>query len=58
MFKTWDGYIIACPDIDDDHSYYFEGDKSSMVSKSIGVKFEMCDGVGCKPNKEQWLQDV
>jgi len=51
--------VLACPDVDSgDKSIYFEGDQGSMVSKSIGVRFEICEGTNCKVSKKEWLQDV
>lgn len=58
IFETWDGYVLACPDLKDDENLYFEGDVSSMFSRSIGVKFEKCHGDGCKNNIDDWLMDV
>ena len=55
LFSAFDSYVIVCPDADEDHSYFFLGDKSSMVSKSIGAQFKMCDGPDCKADKIEWL---
>ena len=52
LFSAWKGFLIVCPDISKDNTYTLFGDKSSMVSKSIGVQFKMCDGVGCKSDRQ------
>ena len=30
LFDTWKGFILACPDLKDDETLYFEGDQASM----------------------------
>jgi hypothetical protein len=33
------------------------GDMAAMQTKTVGVKFEMCQGDTCDPNREEWLKD-
>ena len=29
-----------------------------MVTKTVTVKFEMCDGSACDANRVEWLKDI
>ena len=58
LFESWNGFILVCPDLKKEDRLKFEGDLAAMVSKSIGVKFEMCTGEKCANDKVEWLKDV
>ena len=37
LFESWNGFILACPDLKEGENLYFQGDPAAMYSKSLGV---------------------
>lgn len=56
MFESWKGYVLACPDKNDLSNILFD-QSSSKNSQSLSIKFEKCQGNGCKQDIDTWLKN-
>ena len=68
LYEVWNGFFTLCPEWDSKENGKLSllGDPAAMVSKAILIDVRECEGpdydpatgVGCAPDKKEWLRDI